>query len=432
LSSVQGVLRGAFSVLSVVVAVDLLGASRASAGYLQAAAGLGGVVAGLLLARRFERGGLAVAFTIGVVLRTAPFALIAMVPSLGAAVIFMAINGVGNTAMTTGGLSLLQRLMPNHVTGRALSAVGMVTTLGVAAGAAIVAPLLTITNARTLLIIIGVAWPVAALSGWSLARQGDGRATAYDADIAVLGSVPFLARLPLVALETAARNLHRSAVATGEKVIVQGTHGDRFYVLVSGIAAAEIDGQVVNTITEGGWFGELALLHDTHRAATVRMLADGEVAYLKRSDFLEALAVDASAIDLATTGWERESTTAIDVPADLSIAELLAQIPLMAHATRRDVEALAANGKELKLDPSEVIYEEGDDPDAFYLVLSGNVEVVTGGSVVADIGRGGWFGELALLHNETRRASVRTQTHASLLRIDADSFKRVADTDEAP
>jgi len=430
LSSVQGVLRGIFSVLSVVVAVELLGVPRSSAGYLQAAAGLGGVIAGVVLARRLETGSLAAAFTFGVVLRTAPFALIAVAPMLLPAMAFMALTGVGNTTMVTGGLSLLQRLVPNEVTGRALGAVGMATTLGVAAGSAVAPAALAVTSPRAVLIGIGVLWPLLALAGWWTTRGAEARVAASNAEIALLRAVPFLAPLPLVALETCARFLVRQRVPAGKTIVQQGENGDRFYLLVRGRASASIDGQQVNTIEQGGWFGEIALVHDVGRTATVRMLEDGEIAFLLRPHFLEALTVDAAASELAATVWEGERLGMPAEPSpDVSPGELLARLPLLARAPREEVAALAARAREVEIGAREEVYAQGAPADDMYVVIEGRVDIVTNSQVVAEIGRGGWFGELALLHDEPRRSTVRASVPSVLLRVDGPGFVRLAKND---
>ena len=72
----------------------------------------------------------------------------------------------------------------------------------------------------------------------------------------------------------------------GTEVIKQGDVGDRFYVVDAGSFSVEIDGEHIETIDEGGFFGEIALLHDVPRTATVRAVVDGAVWALDQEEFL--------------------------------------------------------------------------------------------------------------------------------------------------
>src|SRR5262249_11997742 len=230
--------------------------------------------------------------------------------------------------------------------------------------------------------------------------------------------------------ETCARFLVRQRVPAGKTIVRQGENGDRFYLLVRGRASASIDGQQVNTIEQGGWFGEIALVHDVARTATVRMLEDGEIAFLLRPHFLEALTVDAAASELAATVWEGERLGMPAEPSpDVSPGELLARLPLLARAPREEVAALAARAREGEIGAGEEAYAQGAPADDMYVVIEGRVDIVTNSQVVAEIGRGGWFGELALLHDEPRRSTVRASVPSVLLRVDGPGFVRLAKND---
>jgi CRP-like cAMP-binding protein len=76
------------------------------------------------------------------------------------------------------------------------------------------------------------------------------------------------------------------AVPAGTDVIRQGDVGDRFYVVDQGSFAVLVDGEQVNTLDEGAFFGEIALLYDVPRTATVRAIGDGAVWTLDQEEFL--------------------------------------------------------------------------------------------------------------------------------------------------
>lgn len=430
LASMQGVVRGVFSVAAVVVAVDLLQSDSAAAGYLHSVVGLGGVLGGLLLVSLLKEVSLASTVLWGFVARTAPFAFVVLVPRSVAVYAAMVVIGVGHTALVTAGLTLLQRLAPDELAGRVLGAVGMATTLGVAVGSAAAAPLLGIFGIRGLLAGMGVLCPVLALSTIRGLRAAESRVTAHDDEIELLRGVPFLAHLPLATLGGAASRLVRRAVPAGTTIIHQGAHGDRFHVLVRGRAEVSIDGTRVSMLGPGDHFGELALLHDVPRLATVRLVEDGEIASITRTDFLTALAVGGNQGDAVAALDPDLVADAAEVAVDANHEDLLTRLPLLRRAGLEDLGWLATQATEVRMPAGQVVYREGDEPDDFWVVVDGAVEVLVDGLTVRTIERGGWFGELGLLHDEPRRATVRSIAPTTLMRVDGAAFLRVA-ADEA-
>lgn len=73
----------------------------------------------------------------------------------------------------------------------------------------------------------------------------------------------------------------------------------------------------------------------------------------------------------------------------------------------------------------DVIIREGDQGDTFYLLLDGEAEAIKNGKVVMDYGRGSYFGELALLKNQPRAATVKAKTNCKVAYMDRKSFKRL-------
>ncbi len=288
LAMVQGILRGLFGVLSVVVAVDLLHQQGAASATLQSAIGVGGVIAGGVFVRWMPRR-LAGSFSLGITLRALPFLAVATRPSFAVVVGLMIVNGMGNTAMLTSGQTLLQRLVPNDLVGRTLGALGMLTTFGIALGSATAPILLDRAGVVPVLVALGIGYPTVALLAWPAVRRAERRATAHDDDLDLLGAVPFLAALPIVTLDAVAQQVTRRLHPAGEVVTRQGEHGDTFHVLTSGVAEVDVDGLTVRTLAPGSWFGELALLRDSIRTATITMREPGESAVVGRTAFLEAL-----------------------------------------------------------------------------------------------------------------------------------------------
>lgn len=441
LASVQGLLRGLFSVLAVVASIQLLGLGGSGAGYLLAATGFGGVIAGIALLRRPRLAGrLADTFVGGIVLRTAPFAFVALLASPGPALVLMVVYGLGNTAMVTSSSTLLQRLIPNAYLGRASGAIGMLTTLGIAGGAALAAPLLSVARVSTLLIAMGVVWPLAALGLWPLARRAEGRAVAHDAEIGLLRQIPFMTLLPLTMLEGSASFVRRQGVRAGEVVIREGEVGDRLYVLIEGSAVVSIDGQEVGRVAPGGWFGEVALLRNSPRTATVTMHSEGELAFLERRHFLRALASNAdaelSALNTLSDLVGVEEGAAATPPSAARPVEqdpsrALAGLPLLARTSAPVLADLVKHSARIDAAAGTIIFEEGDSAEAVYVVLSGNLTISIEGEDVREVAAGEWFGDLAVLRRSHRTAMVRASTPAVLLAVEAAAF-RAAVEDPSP
>jgi len=95
--------------------------------------------------------------------------------------------------------------------------------------------------------------------------------------------------LPPMDLERLARQLDRLEIAAGTEVIRQGDVGDRFYVVDVGRFEVLVDGTSITVMDEGGYFGEIALLQDVPRTATVRAVEDGAVWALDQEEFLATL-----------------------------------------------------------------------------------------------------------------------------------------------
>jgi CRP-like cAMP-binding protein len=107
--------------------------------------------------------------------------------------------------------------------------------------------------------------------------------------VAVLRGLPLFAPLPALSLERLALNLRELNVDPGVEVITQGDVGDSYYILARGAADVLIDGEKVNAVAPGEGFGEIALLRDVPRTATVRTTEPSGVFALDRQTFLGAV-----------------------------------------------------------------------------------------------------------------------------------------------
>jgi MFS family permease len=293
----QTLVAGALNVLIVVTALELLDIGQAGIGFLNSAVGIGGLIGGFAAAALVGRRRLASDFGLGLVLWGIPIALIGVYPHAPVALILLGIVGVGTILVDVSGITLLQRSVPDEVLSRVMGVVQsvFVGTLGLGA---ILAPLLiSWLGTRGALIATGALLPVLAAFLWRRLTAMD--EAGPDRRLALLEQVPLFRPLPPPTLEQLAGSLVPVHVERGELVFRQGDSGDRFYVVESGEVVVSIDGEPVNRLGRGGYFGEIALLRDVPRTATVTAEVDAELQALERDEFIAAVTGHAPSSDVA-------------------------------------------------------------------------------------------------------------------------------------
>ena len=300
LAEVQILMRGALTVLSVVIAIDLLEIGESGVGTLNTAVGAG-AVAGSLLASFVGSHRLAAWFGLGVALWGLPLALVGVVPVTGFAIAVLLLVGAGNALVDLGLFTLVARLTPQDQVARVFGALEGIAALCFGVSAVLVPVVIELFGIRGALVTVGLVAPGSVALAWTTLRRLDGTMGQRDREVDLLRSVEMLAALPLPAVEALAIALEPMAVPAGETVVRQGEHGSHCYVLEDGLAEVLGDGRVVATLGRGELFGEIALLRDVARTATVRAQTDLRLQALAREDFLPVVTGYRASAGRATT-----------------------------------------------------------------------------------------------------------------------------------
>jgi hypothetical protein len=282
----QTFVRGCLNVLIVVVAFRVLNAGGDAVGYMTAAIGVGGLI-GALGAMALEGRRLAVPFGLALVFWGVPIVLIAPWPELAVAVLLLAIVGAANSVEDVAAFTLLQRIVPDEILTRVLAVVWSLAMGGVALGSIAAPALVELSGPRPAFIVVGAILPLLTLVTYRRLVAID-KEVGPVAELELIDRIPMFAPLSIAAKERVAANLVPLSVHAGELVIRAGDAGDRFYIVGDGELDIDAEG-LHTTVHRLDYFGEIALLRDVPRTATVKAIVDSELYALQRDDFLAAV-----------------------------------------------------------------------------------------------------------------------------------------------
>lgn len=284
----QTIVAGASAVFLVVMAVDVLGTGAHGVGYLNSVLGVGAIIGGFLAIARATHHRLAQDMTIGVVLWAAPLLLVTIWPSDVTVLAAVALLGLANPLVDVNMDTIVQRITPDAVMGRVFGALEACVIATMALGSFLMPALLHFSNLRTSLAVVGIGVTILALPFLPRMRRLDGRLSP-PVGLDLLRAVPMFAPLMPATVEGLARKLERVAVPAGAVVLTEGEQSDRFFVIESGTVEVTHDGAVLRREGPGEFFGEIGLLRDVPRTATVTALEDTVLLALERDEFLDAV-----------------------------------------------------------------------------------------------------------------------------------------------
>jgi MFS family permease len=293
---VSTLIEGAIDVLVVLIALELLGLGPAGVGWLNSAWGLGGVIGGASTMLLLARGRNATGLVLASLLIGLPLIVLSAVPETGVAALGLIVLGVGYAVMEVAGLTLVQRLASDAVLARAFGVVEGTYWLTTGLGS-LLAPVLVLTlGLRGTLLAVGAALPLLVLARWRALARMEASAPVPEREYRLLRGVSMFAPLPVAHLEELAGRVRSVHVPAGAAVVREGEHGDRFYVIADGEVEVFEHGRFRRTELVGDCFGEIALLRDVPRTATVTARTDVELLALERDDFLAAITGDRRAL----------------------------------------------------------------------------------------------------------------------------------------
>jgi MFS family permease len=279
---------GGLTVLVVVVALQALGIGEAGVGLLTAAMGLGGVAGALAALGLVGSPRLAASLASGVVVWGAATGLLGLASHVSVAVALLVTGGVANAIVDVAALTLLQRLVPERLLARVLGVVEGVWWATLGLGGFLASALAQVLGVRVALAGVGGALAVLALATTAALRRVDEQVVVPDECVALLLGDRLLGRLPTVELERLAMAATWVSAVPGEILIREGDRGYRYYLISSGAVEVTLPDVAVR-LGPGEGFGEIALLLDIPRTATVCALEDTVLLAVGRDHFVEAL-----------------------------------------------------------------------------------------------------------------------------------------------
>jgi len=288
LLTAEAVVVGALDLLFVILAISVLGRPQAWAGYLNAADGVGAMLAvtvsAVLVGRRLGAPILAAALVLS-------GALAALAAGLGVAgtVALLAVAGASRALLDVAARTLLQRSIPAHLIGRIFGVLEGLTMAGLALGALLVPLLVYLGGSRLALLGVAAVLPLAGLAGGRALFGLDAGARVPVVEIGLLRSLPLFAELPAPAIEGLAAALTKIDITAGAELIRQGDPGDAYYAIAAGELDVWQDGHFLRRCGRGEGVGEIALLRSIPRTASVRAHTAATVYALNREQFLTAV-----------------------------------------------------------------------------------------------------------------------------------------------
>lgn len=201
-------------------------------------------------------------------------------------------------------------------------------------------------------------------------------------------------------------HMNLTDVKRSEVLIKQGDDGNEFYVIEEGVFKVSIKETQVAVLEKGMCVGELAMIYNAPRAATVVALTNGKVWSLHRATFRKVLMQYNQSESSQNIGF-------------------LKKVSLLNPLLKSELQLLGQAMETVNLKKGHVIFKQGDEGEKFYIIKTGGVTGVKeseGKKETFDLKSGDFFGERALLKNESRAATITCRTAVTVLSLSRYDF----------
>jgi predicted MFS family arabinose efflux permease len=278
-----------FQVLLVAVAVQRLGDGSGSAGVLASAAGVGAIVGAAFSAGLVGRRHLVPAMVVSIAAWSAALVALALTTATAIAYAMVIVPGAGLVVMDVVTFTLLQRAADDVVLARVFGVLESLMRAAIGLGAVGVAILASHVSLSTTLIIVAALQPLGLLVVANGLRRVDRLAGADPRRIELLRSIEVFSYLTAAGLERIASHLQPIKIRRGDVLIREGDRGDHVFLVDDGAVEIRKHGTHVTDLGAGSLVGEIALIRDVPRTATVIAATDCDLYALGRDEFLRAV-----------------------------------------------------------------------------------------------------------------------------------------------
>ena len=282
--------RGLLTAFIVVVSIDLLDLGEGGVGLLNAMIGLGGFVGALAALALVGVGGLQRLFTLSLVGWGLPLVLIGVVPVVPVAIIALIAIGVSNALLDVSGFTLVQRGVRNEDRVTVFGVMEALLGVGLLLGSLLAPAILALLDVRGALIVAGAILPVVAVLTWRPVEIHTREREGAEELVALLRRNALFAPLPLTTLERLTEALVPVVHDPGAVVMTKGEPGTTYLLIARGEVEVTDDGRRLGLCGPGDGVGEIALLRQVPRTASVTVRERVEGYELGAPAFLAAVA----------------------------------------------------------------------------------------------------------------------------------------------